>query len=346
VRNALTDEFARQARGGGWWGAVGFAAIWIVFIGAVTAVIAVGAARQVATASWPTADGTVTVSREAARRGRGGAGWELEYTYTVAGRDYTGRRYAHDPMPVQARDVERAIAAHPPGSAVAVSYDPADPAEAVIRPGLRGCTLWVAMFVTPFVLIGLGMAAGIAGRHRRRFDPADRRYVVPTDAGAVARLDPPSRVTAFLVCLFAATFGTAWTVFTVGFGVGVGYWLTDGLVMDPPAWVPALGWLAVLAGSTVAALRLVSAAPTLTADTTRRVLVLAAKGPAGPATEVPFAAVREVRVVPRERRANRTTYTAYRVQLDRADGGPLTLAEYDAGPDADALAGWVRDRVA
>src|SRR5688572_12302078 len=120
-----------------------FALFWSVFIGAVCVVIGRGAVRQVMAAGWPTADGVVTVSELVPRKKDGGS-WKLEYQYAVAGRAYTGTRYAHDPMPVQGREeIVRHVAAYPVGSAVVVSYSPADPADAVLRPGLRGCTLWI-----------------------------------------------------------------------------------------------------------------------------------------------------------------------------------------------------------
>ena len=179
------DEFPRMFRRQTRQTTLAFALFWSFILSIACVGIGVGAFRQVESRYWPQADGIVTISERSGKRGNS---WGLEFTYTIAGRKYTGTQYAYDPMPIQGEaEVLRHIAAYPVGAGVVVFYDPANPAEAVLRPGLRGCTLWVALFLTPFVVVGLGLWVGLLGGNapRAAFDPTDSRQVTITETGTI-----------------------------------------------------------------------------------------------------------------------------------------------------------------
>jgi len=119
--------------------ALALLAIYSLIIGIACVGVAIGAFRQVVSAYWPRADGIITVSERSGKRG--GSYWDLQYTYTVAGRKYTGTQYAYQPMDIQwETDLLSHMEAYPVGAAVVVYYKQSNPAEAVIRPGLRGDT--------------------------------------------------------------------------------------------------------------------------------------------------------------------------------------------------------------
>src|SRR5262245_50236604 len=148
-----------------------FAVFWSVFVSLVCVIIAAGAARQINSARWPTTTGTITASEIFGSRRNS---WKFEYTYTVAGQQHTGTKFAHDPMPIQGeQEVLRHVSVYPVGASVTVSYNPFKPGEAVLQTGLRGCTLWIVLFLAPFVLVGMGMWAGIVQRDwwRPALDP-------------------------------------------------------------------------------------------------------------------------------------------------------------------------------
>jgi hypothetical protein len=67
---------------------------------------------------------------------------------------------------------------------------------------------------------------------------------------------------------------------------------------------------------------------------------------AGRSDEIPFAAIDEVTVDEKPVPNANPPAVRCRVELDRADDDPLTVAEYGDRAGADALAGWLRDRLA
>src|SRR5438094_975745 len=144
-RDKLARALLRMDRGD----ALALLPIWSLIFGVACVAIGVGAFWQVVSGYWPQADGTVTVSE----RDRRSKLWDLQYKYTVAGRQYTGTQYAYHTMPIQAEtDLLSHMQAYPVGAAVVVSYKPSNPAEAVIRPGLRGETLIVALFLNSLLV--------------------------------------------------------------------------------------------------------------------------------------------------------------------------------------------------
>jgi uncharacterized protein DUF3592 len=340
----VAGECRRQTRQGGPAAALLFALFWSLVIGLACVVVVRGAVRQVVSAGWPAVDGTVTVSEPEDQRGDS---WKLAYEYVVAGRLFTGTVYAFDPMPIQGgEEVLRHIAAYPVGAAVDVYYNPHDRAEAVLRPGLRGCTLWIAMFLSCFVLIGLGMWLGLARAlwYRPAFDPADPRQVATIETGAI--VVRPERV--FWPVTFLTYFGFAaavvsWTLGFVGFRLGAAYWLFDGSLLDPPVAVPASIWAVLLIGCALATWRTLRRPPVLTLDTVDKVLRFRR---AGEPVEVAFATSADVSVKEQSYWRKQASVSRYRV--DVAHGGrdaPLTVAEYDDPRDAQALAEWLRHQL-
>ena len=339
----VAESFSREAPGF----TVAFALFWSLFVGFICAIVATGAARQVASASRPTTQGTITVSEPAPKRKTGGV-WNLEYTYAVAGRQYIGRVYAYDPMPIQGmEEVARHMAAYPVGAVVIVYHDRDDPADCVLRPGLRGCTLWIALFLTPFVIIGLGMWAGLVRRSwpRPAFDPANLRQVRVTATGAI--VVRPERITwfaTFLTHLGMTAFLVSWALFFCGFGLGAAYWMFGGFLLDPPVVVPACIWGVVLVGCALGTRRTLRSAPVLTVDIVGGCSCLPRA--ASRAVELPFNAISSVSVSEQVCRERSRTFTRHQVVVVRKDGSTaFSLAEYDQRRDADALAGWLRQRV-
>jgi hypothetical protein len=86
----------------------------------------------------------------------------LEYRYAVAGQEYTGWRAAYVRVPYR-RPLYKL---YRPGQTVAVRYDPASPAEAVLEPGVPMLGV-LAEALVPVLLIGLGGAGLFYGLIRR-----------------------------------------------------------------------------------------------------------------------------------------------------------------------------------
>jgi hypothetical protein len=80
----------------------------------------------------------------------------IKYRYTVAGREYLGKRY--DFMGGSSSDfsyAQRAVRENPPGKKVTVYYDPDDPAEAILHLEAPAISYFLLLFLQPFLLVGV-----------------------------------------------------------------------------------------------------------------------------------------------------------------------------------------------
>ncbi len=319
------------------------ALFWSGVVGLVCAVVVGGSLRQIETARWAVTEGTVTVSEPTGRKHNF---WNLEYQYAVAGQSYTSTRYAYDPMPIQGHEeVRYHMAAHPVGSKVAVSYNGADPAESVIHPGLRGSTLWVALVLTPFVIVGLGLWIGVLRHYLPRpgFDPHNPRQVATADSGAlVVRPEVRWWLPIFLTYLGFAAFVTMWALGMIGEVLGVAYWFIDGSALDPSPEVPVMVWAALLVGCARATWWTVRRAAVLTIGAQGQGLRLV-RG--GSEVEVPAAAILGVAATATGPKDRDGRFEKHRVEIYRAGAAKaLVVAEYDDPRDADSLLAFLLDR--
>lgn len=331
------------------------ALFWSPLVGTVFVLVIIGAANQMATAFWPSTKGTVTVSERRAARKTSGV-WRVEYTYRIAGQEYTSTTYAYDPMPIQGQEeVLRHIAKYPVGSVVDVYFDPENPSDAVLRPGLRGGTLWIALFITPFVLIGIAMwLEELVGFWSGRvFNVRDQ--VTLSAAGVIMiHLERRRWLRTFLTYLCETTFLVSWALFMFGYGLGAAYWIFDGSALDPPLLAPLSVWAVILAGCAMAARRTVRRTPLLVVDGLAGVITFAPSGTAStgsPPIDVPMASIAGIGIF--EQRCHRCQKEGrkiicrddrYRVQLTCGDGSLLKLAEYRNREDAEALGDLLRQR--
>jgi hypothetical protein len=234
------------------------------------------------------------------------------------------------------------LVAYPPGSRVSVAYDPVDPSAAVLRRGQPGQLFERAAIVLGvFGLWGPYWWFALFGQPeprpdtRRRFDPHDPGPRTPDSAGgSTVRLPVESLIHPLLVFLVAGLF-----VVLIA--------RTRPSPPDPyPWWQGFLSY--VVAPAVVLLLALLRRRPTLTADAGHRRLVRAAGWPRAQ-QEVPFAAVKEVRVGPHRIPVKGGQFViTHQVMLTCRAAGPapeVVLGEYEYPADADALAAWVREQV-
>lgn len=289
--------------------------------------------QQARALTFDTTDGTVTRSAVATGRdGDGGASHRLDiaYEYQVNGRRYTGTRYSRAEMGTNSKAWHAIRDELPVGTRVRVWYDPGDPADAVLRPGLTGFHLALVWFLTPFNLIMLGGWVMLALSRRGSFDPANRRWVRPTPSGVRVPLPTAGRAGRFAGCLLGITFAGT---FVLGFGFG----------FNPPVLVGAGGYLAAVAVSIGFAARHVN--PVLEVNQLERVLrFVRAPEP----VEVPFAAVRAVEVTHEETTDSEGGSThRYHCDLTRADApdAPLRVVTFHDAETAGRFAAWLRAEV-
>ncbi len=138
------------------------AALLFIFIH----VYAQNAARRAR--AWPVAPGIVAVSRTARRWGLGNGVWaaglwyvpEITYRYEVDGRVHSGNRvFLSDAGFSKRRRAQEIIDRYPPGAAVSVLYNPANPKRTCLEPVRRERRA----LGTAVLLVAIAAAALIAG---------------------------------------------------------------------------------------------------------------------------------------------------------------------------------------
>ncbi len=139
---------------------------------------------SVRSASWPTVEGVVLTSKLEMHEGNKGATYSarITYDYQVKGRHYDGRRLAFGALASSTGYAQGILDRYPVGGKVRVYYDPRDPGEAVLEPGLHGGT-WVCFGVgTVFVLTGVMLWQMFAAASRAGLisSPAGRRPLSPS----------------------------------------------------------------------------------------------------------------------------------------------------------------------
>ena len=172
-------------------------------------------------------------------------GLDVGYSYVVNGAKYTGLRYRYDDRN-GAFDYKAVIDAFPPGSRQTIYYNPANPADTVLSPGLDGCDLLLTLFAIPFNVVTV-MIWGAALRARRDFSrtaPAGGVRIIQHDGETRVRLADFSPLAAGFLGLAAAAFAAVFPlVFAAGFAPNL-HVMFGVLILVAAAGVAAYLWMA------------------------------------------------------------------------------------------------------
>jgi Protein of unknown function (DUF3592) len=212
---------------------------WLVFWSALTLVFDViiswGALWQLAAQGYPSVPGVVTHSKVDCGEDGDSYRPDIHYDYTVAGVRYAGVRYRYGQWGSNDNSARRTVDQHPVGKEVAVYYNPADPADAVLAAGLQGTDLLLAMFMTPFNLVMVGGWWGV-WNDRRRAGPGEPFAGLPVTrrGGRVCLRQPDPR----LILAAAAGGFVPPILLVIGIAVCAGF--------DPPLPVMLGAWTVVL----------------------------------------------------------------------------------------------------
>lgn len=127
--------------------------------------------KQVRAWGFETTRGVMLHSKVVRRSGGDGVSFhaELEYSYEVAGAEYRGSDYRYTMTVNSRRHAKSIVDAHPVDSTIDVFYDPSDPADAVLSPGLKTVDFFLPFFLLPFNLVMLGMFWFTCGAWIRQF---------------------------------------------------------------------------------------------------------------------------------------------------------------------------------
>src|SRR4051812_37803296 len=127
--------------------------------------------------SYPTAAAHITASTlRTTQRSKGGATYEpiLSYSFEINSVTYTSAKLRAD-QSWSKPDAEKFVAAHPPNSDTTVYYDPENPSDCLLQPGLNADDFMQLIFATPinagwlgafFILLATVANAGPFAPHR------------------------------------------------------------------------------------------------------------------------------------------------------------------------------------
>lgn len=131
-----------------------------------------GILEQAASKNFPSTAGRITHSELTSQHGSHGASYDvkLEYEYEVDGRSYKGTRYRC----IRTGSLEamrQVVDAHPVGSSAPVYYNPKDPQDSLLSPGMERSDWMALLLLTPFNLVMLGLWFYVGWQWRKLAPP-------------------------------------------------------------------------------------------------------------------------------------------------------------------------------
>jgi hypothetical protein len=237
--------------------------VWTGVLVAGDCVVLETSARQVRASGFATTTGKITRSAS----GRGPIrqrGIDIGYNYTVKGIDYLGSQYRYDERN-GAFDYRAVTNSFRPGSRQTVYYNPANPADSVLSPGLVGGDLLLALFAVPFnvVTFALWVAVIRAKFSKGRRAPAGGVMIFQQMGETRARLTEFSPGAAGFIGLAIAGSAAAMLVVTTqGFAPSPGL-VSAVFLAVTAASVAAYSWMARRQRSGLYDLRIHDTAQTL-----------------------------------------------------------------------------------
>jgi len=223
-----------------------FGLAWSAFTLFFDCLMIVPSVHQALALRFSSTEGTIITSEVTnypVRKGGTTDGVKVSYSYSVGDQDYTGDRYQYDTWSSSDSWASRVVNALPPGTKVRAHYDPANPRNSLLKPGIAGSHLFQLLFLTPFnaVMIGLWLAVGSALR-RKWFKPPAGGVKLKTGLRQTrARLTSFSALGTGLATVGLLAFAGT---FIVGFGPGGTH---------PPLRTVVVVWSVVLASGVLAA---------------------------------------------------------------------------------------------
>jgi hypothetical protein len=140
---------------------------WTGLIVAGTFVLAETTVRQYLALKFPTTKGRI-IRSEIGQGYMTRRGVEIEYTYAVGGMKYHGHRYRYDDHNMS-MEWESTIVEHPRWSAQKVYYDPQNPSDSLLVPGVDGGDLLLLLFALPMNVLTATLWRAMLVRLRENF---------------------------------------------------------------------------------------------------------------------------------------------------------------------------------
>lgn len=135
-------------------------------------VMAHGIYKQLESQHYPSVTGIITHSEVTSHQGsKGGTSYtaDITYHYEIGGQKFDGNKLRFGMTTSSSRYAYASVNAHPLGSTAQVYYNPTNPQESLLSPGVNGSDFMLCLFLTPFNMVMLGLWIAIARWLRERF---------------------------------------------------------------------------------------------------------------------------------------------------------------------------------
>jgi len=318
-----------------------FGLFWTAIVGLFDGFIGRNLARQFRATSFLQTTATVTRSEVKAHHGDESTtyGVEIEYSYLVNGANYHGDTYRYGKFTSSdSKWAHVAVGKNPVGASVPVFYDPKNPSESVLRPGVDGSDLFLMLFLTPFNLVMLALWSGAFVVIRNKFRSAVAGGAKWADDGRILRVRLP-RFSPLIAGFLVIGGGAFISMFAVGIPAG----------FHPSLNVMICVWGVVLSAGVGVGIwqrrKQLRGSADLVVDRGERTVSLPATFGRKERRKESFASFTGISVQSVAHQGNKggTSYT-YAVTLQTPRGGEKLTDWYDKA-QAESLAAWLRERL-
>ena len=296
--------------------------------------------RQHAAESFPGTQGTVLQSRVTTTRGSKGSihyHVSISYQYVLDGRTYFGGRYRYDGHPGNANAAYAVVGSHPAGSTVQVYYNPLNPWDTVLSPGVDAQDVYILFLFTPASLVFLwvlmnaiqrldwpGSSAAVAGGVKLISDMRYTRARLPRYQPVLVGLAALGALSLLAGILMAAS-AVSGPPLMVGAELLAGVLLCAGLVYGWQYW------------------KVHSGKQDLVIDEGGRTIQLPLTYKRREQSPLPFSGIREVAMKKVQHKTKSGVYYTYLVTLEMTDGTLQDLINLNQSR-AEAFAAWLKQK--
>jgi hypothetical protein len=237
---------------------------WTGLIAAGTYALLETTVRQYLALNFSTTQGRI-VRSEVGHGAMSRRGVDIEYNYAVDGVDYTGHRYRYDDHNAN-MEWDATVVENPRWSSQTIYYNPKNPADALLQPGVDGGDLLLLLFALPLNVLTCTLWSAWVARLR------EKSRIRP--AGGVRILKQPGETRVSLAELPAVTaglYGSAAAAFIAAFPIVIAGGFEPTMRLMKAAWAAVLAagvaifvWRALRNRSGIYDLRINQASQTVT----------------------------------------------------------------------------------
>lgn len=200
-----------------------FCLFWTLIVGFFDYMLVKQVVGQVQSTNFPSVTGHIIhseLTRSTGSKGGTTYGVDIRYRYQIGDQSFESKRYrTTDWTTSDSAWARAAVAKHSVGSEATIFYNPTNPKQALLLPGLDGSDLMLALFLTPFNVVMLGLWSLVFGQlNTNARAVAGGVDIIPDGRLTRIRLPRWSAMAAGMVSVGAVAFVSIFLLaFTTGF---------------------------------------------------------------------------------------------------------------------------------